>query len=167
MNPVKHSQKNWRFCLENSGGDLLGAGLDIDAQGHKQVAPSLEIGLEPGQNSPGTSAWNLPPGFLRVDGKGHFKFQNGAGLDGPPFAQRPTRKLARKRAPAHRVPARRRCPSKGLSPTILPHFLQRAGLMPCRAKRTGLPLGGMAIFGLLASETSSARGEMVPPARPV
>lgn len=100
MNPVKHSQKNWRFCLENSGGDLLGAGLDIDAQGHKQVAPSLEIGLEPGQNSPGTSAWNLPPGFLRVDGKGHFKFQNGAGLDGPPFAQRPTRKLARRCAPA-------------------------------------------------------------------
>jgi hypothetical protein len=104
--------------LENSGGDLLAAGLDINAQGHKQVAPPLEIGLEPGQKSLGTPSWNLAPGFLRVDGKCHFKFQNGARMD------RPTRQLAMRCAPAHRMPARRRCPSKELSPTIKGIFMK-------------------------------------------
>ncbi len=109
--------------MEDSGSDLVAAGFDINAQGHKQVAPPMEIGLEPGQMSLGTPSWNLPPGFLRVDGKCHFKFEIALEWIGP-FPQRPTRKLAMRCAPANRVPARRGCHSKGLSPTIKGIFMK-------------------------------------------
>ena len=46
MNPVESSQKKRRLRLEGSGGNILGEGFDIDAQGNKKKATSLEIGLK-------------------------------------------------------------------------------------------------------------------------
>ena len=80
MNPVESSQKNRRLRLEGSGGNILGAGFDIDAQGNKKKATSLKIGLKLGKHSSRTPARNLAPRLLGVDGESHFKFQNGTGM---------------------------------------------------------------------------------------
>lgn len=80
MNPVERSQKNRRLRLEGSGGNILGAGFDIDAQGNKKKATLLEIGLKLGKHSSRTPARNLAPRLLGLDGEGHFKFQDGTGM---------------------------------------------------------------------------------------
>ena len=81
MNPVERSQKNRRLRFESSGGNILGAGFDIDAQGNKKKATSLEIGLKLGKHSERTPARNLAPHLLRVNGESHFKFQDGTGIN--------------------------------------------------------------------------------------
>lgn len=51
MNPVERSQKNRRLRFEDSGGHILGAGFDIDAQRNKKKATLLKIGLKLGKHS--------------------------------------------------------------------------------------------------------------------
>lgn len=80
MNPLENSQKKRRLRLERSRGDILGAGFDIDAQGNKKKATSLEIGLKLGKHSSKTPTRNLAPRLLGMDGESHFKFQNGTGM---------------------------------------------------------------------------------------
>jgi len=81
VDPVDRSQKNRRFRLEGSDGNFPGAGFDIDAEGNQSESPPLQIGLETGRNSSRTRARNFAPRLLGMDGKGHFIFENGTGVD--------------------------------------------------------------------------------------
>ncbi len=105
--------------MEDCGSDLVAAGLDINAHGHKQVEPTLEIGLKPGQKSLGISLLASFAWMANVISNSRMALE----WIGP-FPLRPTRKLAMRCAPAHGVPVRKRNPSNELSSTIKGIFMK-------------------------------------------